>query len=258
MTLFLCLYRQQLAKRLLLPGGPHDPTHPQYVDSPYLAGQVGDDVAATMHGVKQIIGENKAPNTVRQYQTRMFEFFEFSDYVRPNQDITTRYMLTEANIFYFIWYTAYRSTRPTGPTGKRKNHRENEEFLYFDSVDYERLKILHGSGSDKTPTEPSSGVSKSHFAQLKSALIWLHEEQIIHQVNDKHFDFIWTPKIKLFETMVNDRKVRMVRLRCSASPPTSFLPLTVLSYFPFRTKLRTRRKLITSLPPFSLWERSRI
>ena len=109
---------------------------------------------------------------------------------------------------------------PPGKTGKRKKHRENDEYIYFDSAEYERLKVVHAqlSSEGKPPAEPSNGVAHSHFVQLKAALQWLHEEQINNAASNTHWDFVWTPRIKAFHTMVNDRKARMVRLLQSAKP----------------------------------------
>ena len=215
MSSFLCLYREVRAKRGLT-GGLHDPTHAQYGDSPYdEASQLGDSMAAAMRGVQKIIGDNLKPNTVRQYLAKLFEFFEFSDHVRPNHVIGTRYLLTESNIFEFIWYNAFRGSRPTGTPGKRKKHRENDDFIYFDSAEYDKLQILRAASdsSGQPLAEPSTGVCHSHLVQVKCALKWLFDEQIDRYATSLAFRVIWTPKIEQIATMVKDRKARLVRFQ---------------------------------------------
>jgi hypothetical protein len=214
MSDFLALYRKHRAESGYT-GGPHDPTHHEFRIAP---SQLPDGMAAAIRGVNAIIGSNKAENTNRAYSAKLFEFIEYSDYARPQQDEATRYLVTEDNIFDYCWYVAYRQKRGRG---KRKRQ-EGALHIYFSETEFQALQAEHEecARTGTAPPEPLNGVNHDHFVQLKAAIKNLHKEQVDQRVSVPAWDFVWTDKIERLKKMVRERKKRLVSL-CLLSPGTS-------------------------------------
>lgn len=58
------------------------------------AAAVANIDAAVRRGIAAIVDETRRDNTDRAYRTKIFEFLEFSDYVRGQLDEAPRYLVS--------------------------------------------------------------------------------------------------------------------------------------------------------------------
>ena len=194
-------------------GGPHDvqqsPVRGAPVQRSPPRGEEFDAIAT--RGVAAIVDGSRCDNTDRAYRTKIFEYFEYADYERPNLEEAVRYVISEQNIRRYVWYVSFRKKRQGG-TGSRKKRKDiDAQYLYFIPSEFEELRTLHQQhdAGNESPPDPENGVKYSEMEQTKYALKKLYEEQIADGVNSRHWDQVWTLPIKDIMLMVKRRENRV-------------------------------------------------
>jgi hypothetical protein len=73
-------------------------------------GSLAETDAHAMEGVTTLLAGSTPANTNRAYKVKIFEWFKFSDHhVHPQLVEANRYLVSEQNLFQFVWYHSFRN-----------------------------------------------------------------------------------------------------------------------------------------------------
>ena len=182
-------------------GGPNE-AHPEEQD------------AAIARGASHAAQQSKRDNTDRAYRTIVYEFIEFSDYIRGHKEQALRYLVSVENILRFVWFQAYRSKRPGGKGGAAKRKDVDAAYLYFTPSEYQALLEQHNKATRErqSPPDPEGGgLGISHLEHTKSGLKKLYREQVSERTNAHHWEAVWTQPCQDLFLLVKNRKQRIAK-----------------------------------------------
>lgn len=132
-----------------LRGGAHDvppsPIRPATAIQLTKAAAAAEFEDYARRGVAAVEDETRNANTDAAYSPKVFQYFEFADYTHSTLDEATRYLVSRANIFGYVWYHAFRAKRATGgkKTGKRKRCSNDVEPSNADAEEAPQQRFLH-------------------------------------------------------------------------------------------------------------------
>jgi len=172
--------------------------------------------------------EFRKPNSKDCYRSKIFEWFEYRDYVAPLTDESVRYHVKFEHVFDFVFYTCFREKREKKDCNKRK--RNAGDYLYFVPDDYENIIATKGIEHSRGEpiSEPKDGIQYSFFEQLRSCMLFLHKEQITLKTTSISWAEIWTDRLEAIGKLVQTRKRRQDRNNFSEKVDVATAPYTVL------------------------------
>jgi len=172
--------------------------------------------------------EFRKPNSKDCYRSKIFEWFEYRDYVAPLTDESVRYHVKFEHVFDFVFYTCFREKREKKDCNKRK--RNAGDYLYFVPEDYENIIATKGIEHSRGEpiSEPKDGIQYSFFEQLRSCMLFLHKEQITLKTTSISWAEIWTDRLEAIGKLVQTRKRRQDRNNFSEKVDVATAPYTVL------------------------------
>ena len=150
--------------------------------------------------------QNAKGNTQIAYDPKKLEFRAYCDYKFSGESRETRYTVTAAKVYPFIWYQSMREKRATG--GKRKR----DQTSAFNSEDFEAILNVYKSvkAGEKVP-EPNAPVGPSLMGQYKAAIMGIHQQQVAASANSESWDLIWTLNCQKVMENVGTEKVESTR-----------------------------------------------
>lgn len=185
------------------------------------------------HLVSQTNLQNRRVNTAKAYDPKKQEFLAFCDHMYAGKPVTTRYVVTEDKLYFFLFYQAYRSKKKGGG-GKRKSDGSRQPHE-FDPEDYDRVWSEFGSRNlpeGATPPDPENPLGFSMVNQYKAAVRKLYDQQRIEYVNNRLWENVCTPRVHELMTMVANRKRRIDRKNFTEKLDQEFTPFTTLTQMP--------------------------
>lgn len=130
------------------------------------------------------------------YDSKTQEYFNFCDYVYPNQPYGK--VLTADKVYKFMFYQSFREQKQRGgPRGTVESRNR------FDDVAYDRILLQYQSWMSDTgtdPPEPTKPVKLSTIDQYKAIFRQLYKQQLAQRVNSLTWEQIWTvPLVELYQ-----------------------------------------------------------
>lgn len=177
-----------------------------------------------IHDVTQ---QNAKGNTQIAYDPKKLEFRAYCDYKFSAESHETRYTVTAAKVYPFIWYQSMREKRATG--GKRKRGQTSA----FDSTDFDAVLNIYKSvkAGERVP-EPNAPVGPSLMGQYKAAIMGIHQQQVASSANSESWDLIWTLHCQKVMENVGTRESRINKKNHKEKLDHDFAPYTAVEDIP--------------------------
>ena len=215
-------------QRYQITDGPPNPYPPPPPPPPrYVPQEVSHGTAHLERAVQQFMADERPENTKKAIDTKIKEFFRYCEEIYTYDP--HRYHLEPIKVYRFMFYQAMRSHRPRGGKNRVPVVFDKQEFNAV--MDHYSKWMSENSGLP--PPTPPNPLSERLFAQYKTGLKKIHEQEIARKVTQyTTFNQIWTEPIVMIHKWTKTRLAKKKKENYEEKVDHEFAPYTAIEFYP--------------------------
>ena len=178
---------------------------------------------------------SKAAATNLAHRPKIEEFYAFCNIACIDEEIGTRYLVTESKLYRFLWYHAFCEQKGRGgkKRGANGDFKEPEPPAFNARVYRDLLAKYEGLPDDSSPPDPKNPIGKEALSQYKNALKHLHHMQkTVHVTVSTRWEDVFTDDAQKLVEIVRERKPRIRKASYKEKVNGEFAPFLYLEAVP--------------------------